>query len=236
MKKLRGPGRLAIPLLVGAIALLLITPAGATAEGTETSGETATTTESPPPSTGWVPQGGASEGSSGGSGGTQQGSSLGSGGSASQPAPKPTPPPSEPSVSTPPPAPEPSSGSYESESAPQQEPREPVATPAPEPEPAPVKPAPEPPAPVDTHVSLGKADAVLTGSSGVKGVSTASATVAASTTAEVATGSGGLPWIALIVFGLILVVAGARLVYGPIEADSLRYSRFKLVRRAAPRG
>ena len=51
-----------------------------------------------------------------------------------------------------------------------------------------------------------------------------------------ASGSGGLPWLALIVFSLILIVAGVRLVYGPIEADSLRYSRFKLLRRAAPRG
>jgi hypothetical protein len=79
---------------------------------------------------------------------------------------------------------------------------------------------------------------LLTGSSGVKGVSaSSSAAQAAGTTAAVAPSSGsGPPILALIVFGLILVVAGARLVYGPIEADSLRYSRFKLLRRAAPRG
>ena len=79
---------------------------------------------------------------------------------------------------------------------------------------------------------------MLTGSSGVKGVSaSSSAAQAAGTTAEVAPSSGsGLPWLALIAFGLVMLVAGARLVYGPIEADSLRYSRFKLIRRAAPRG
>jgi len=75
---------------------------------------------------------------------------------------------------------------------------------------------------------------VLEGSGGVKGVSTSSAD-AAPAAAQVAPESGGLPWLALIVFGLILVIAGARLVFGPLEADSLRYSRFKFIRRAAPR-
>jgi hypothetical protein len=105
----------------------------------------------------------------------------------------------------------------------------------PAPEPAPAKPAPEPPAHVNAHVDLGAADAVLEGSGEVKGVSATSAG-AAPATAQVAPDSGGLPWLALVVFGLILVVAGARLVFGPIEADSLRYSRFKFIRRAAPRG
>jgi hypothetical protein len=73
---------------------------------------------------------------------------------------------------------------------------------------------------------------VLEGSGGVKGVSASSA---AGTTAQVAPGSGGLPWPALIVCGLILLVAGARLLVGPFETDSLRYSRFKFLRRAAPR-
>lgn len=105
----------------------------------------------------------------------------------------------------------------------------------PAPEPAPAKPAPKPPAHLNAHVDLAAADAVLEGSGGVKGVSASSAEVAPAT-AQVATDSGGLPWLALLVFGLILVVAGARLVFGPIEADSLRYSRFKFIRRAAPRG
>jgi hypothetical protein len=105
----------------------------------------------------------------------------------------------------------------------------------PAPEPVPPKPTPEPPAHVNAHVDLASADAVLKGSGGVKGVSASSAEVAP-TAAQVASDSGGLPWLALVVFGLILVVAGARLVFGPIEADSLRYSRFKLIRRAAPRG
>lgn len=109
-----------------------------------------------------------------------------------------------------------------------------MATPAPEPEPAPPKPDPEPKPPVDANVALGSADAVLEGSGDVKGVSTSSAN--ASLTAQVAPdSSGGLPWLALIIFSLILVIAGMRLVLGPFEADSLRYSRFKFLRRAAPR-
>lgn len=109
-----------------------------------------------------------------------------------------------------------------------------MVTPAPEPEPAPAEPAPKPPADANAHVDLGSADAVLEGSGGVKGVSASSAD-AAPAAAVVAPDSGGLPWLALIVFGLILVVAGMRLVFGPFEADSLRYSRFRLLRRAAPR-
>ena len=108
-----------------------------------------------------------------------------------------------------------------------------MATPAPGPEPAPAKPEPKPSPPVDAHVALGSADAVLVGSGDVKGVSASSAEAA---TAQVAPdSSGGLPWLALIVFTLILLVAGSRLVLGPFEADTLRYSRFKFLRRAAPR-
>jgi hypothetical protein len=78
---------------------------------------------------------------------------------------------------------------------------------------------------------------VLEGSAGVEGVSASSAAASSPAgTVAVTPESGGLPWPALIVFGLILVVAGARLVLGPLEADSLRYSRFKFLRRAAPRG
>ena len=233
MKKLRGRRRLAVALLVAAMGLLLIAPAGAIAEGAETPGETTSATESPPPSTGWVPQGGASEGSGGGSSGTQQGSSLGSGGSSRPEAP----PPSEPVGHDP--APGAGAGAFDrllriGSDAAAGSPGT-VVTPAPEPEPAPAKPAPEPPAPVDTHVGLGKADALLTGSSGVKGVSTSSAPRPPRARPPRSRPAPAVPWIALIVFGLILVVAGTRLVYGPIEADSLRYSRFKLVRRAAPR-
>lgn len=78
---------------------------------------------------------------------------------------------------------------------------------------------------------------MLVGSGDVKGVSISSANAAstAGTAAQVTPESGGLPWLALIVFGLILLVAGARLVLGPIEPDSLRYSRFRLIRRAAHR-
>lgn len=219
--------------MLAAVAIFLAAaPAGAMAETTET---TVPAAESPPSSTGWVPQGGVSEGAGGESAGAQQGSSLGSGGSSAHPTPKPAAPPSAPPVaSAPEPAPEPSepsNGSYETEASAEPAAEEPVAAPTPDPEPAPAKPAPDPPSRVDhAPVGLGEADAVLTGSGGVKGVSASSATAAATPD------SGGLPWLALIVFGLILVFAGARLVYGPIEADSLRYSRFRIVRRAAPRG
>lgn len=113
-----------------------------------------------------------------------------------------------------------------------------MTAPTPEPEPAPPEPAPKPKPPVDAHVALGGADAVLEGSGGVKGVSTSSANAAsvAGTTAQVTSDSGGLPWPALIICGLILLLAGTRLLVGPFEADSLRYSRFRLLRRAAPRG
>lgn len=214
-------------LALAAISLAVL-PGSAPGETTEP----VPTTETPPASTGWVPQGGASEGTGGGASGAQQGSSLGSGSSPSTPAPEPAPAPSPPPVSTaPPPAPEPST-SYEAEAPAEAAAPEPAL--APEPEPAPAKPEPEPSPPVDAHVALGSADAVLVGSGEVKGVSMSSASTA--TTAPVAPESGGLPWLALIVFGLILVVAGARLVLGPIEADSLRYSRFRILRRAAPRG
>lgn len=221
--------RLALSVLTLAAISLAVAPASALAE--EPTPE-ASPAESPPPSTGWVPQGSAPESSGGGSSGAQQGSSLGSGssgGSVSKPPPSPPPAPS--------PSPEPAPpSSYETEAVAEPAPREtePVATPAPEPEPAPAKPAPKPPDYSDVHVALGDADAVLVGSGDVKGVSTSSS--AASTTAPVTSESGGLPWLALIVFGLILVVAGVRLVFGPLDADSLRYSRFKLLRRAAPRG
>lgn len=214
------------------LALTAISLAATPASGLGETTESTPTTETPPPSTGWVPQGGASEGSGGGSSGAQQGSSLGSGSSPSKPAPPPSPPPSPPPVATaPPPAPEPST-SYEDEAPVETAAPEPVTTPAPVPEPAPVKPEPKPP--VDARVALGSADAVLVGSGDVKGVAASSAS--ASPTAPVVPESGGLPWLALIVFGLILVVAGVRLVFGPIEADSLRYSRFRFLRRAAPRG
>lgn len=217
--------------LIGLVAILLaVAPASALAEELESS----PTTETPPPSSGWVPQGGTPESSGGGSSGAQQGSSLGSGGSSGS-ASKPSPP-SPPPAPSPAPEPAPPSSSYEETEAtvepPPQEP-EPIATPAPEPEPAPAKPDPKPPAHINAHVDLASADAVLEGSGGVKGVSTSSATVAPA--AQVASDSGGLPWLALIVFSLILVVAGMRLVLGPFEADSLRYSRFKFLRRAAPR-
>ncbi|HEY3435443.1 MAG TPA: hypothetical protein VGK41_07295, partial [Solirubrobacterales bacterium] len=144
--------------------------------------------------------------------------------------PAPPPPPSPPPVATaPPPAPEPST-SYEDEVPAESAATEPVTAPAPEPEPAPVKPEPEPSPPVDAHVALGGADAVLVGSGDVKGVAASSASAGI---APIAQDSGGLPWPALIVFGLILVVAGVRLVIGPFEADSLRYSRFRFLRRAA---
>ena len=219
--------RLLLPVIALAAISLAAASASAFGETTET------TTEAPPASTGWVPQGGASEGSGSGSSGAQQGSSLGSGSSPSKPAPQPTPPPSEPVATAPPPAPEPST-SYEDEAPVESAAPEPVATPASDPEPAPPKPDPKPSPPVDAHVALSGADAVLEGSGDVKGVSASSAD-AAPATAQVTAEPGGLPWLALIVFGLILVVAGMRLVLGPFEADSLRYSRFRFLRRAAPR-
>lgn len=218
--------RSVLPVLVLAAISLAAVPASALGE----TAEPAPTTETPPASTGWVPQGGASEGSSGGSSGAQQGSSLGSGSSPSKPAPEPPPAPSPPPVATAP-APEPSP-SYEDEAPAESAAPEPVTTSAPEPDPAPAKPEPKPKPspPVDAHVALDSADAVLVGSGDVKGVSASSASAGI---APVAQDSGGLPWLALIVFGLILVVAGIRLVIGPFEADSLRYSRFRFLRRAA---
>ena len=204
------------------------------AETTET--EPAPTAESPPPSTGWVPQGAGSEGSSGGAA-PQQGSSLGSGGSSDSSSNEEAATSNPPAPSAPPPEPAPSS-SYETEAPVEPAPQEPeaVSTPAPEPEASP-KPAPAPPAPADPPAKHSGAGTKLQGSGGVKGVSTSSADASsvAGTAARVAPDSSGLPWLALIVFGLILVVAGARLVFGPFEADSLRYSRCRLLRRAAPR-
>jgi len=85
----------------------------------------------------------------------------------------------------------------------------------------------------DAHLALGGADPVARSESPSAG--SGSEPAAASTSAQVVPDSGSLPWPALIVCGLILLVAGARLLLGPIEPESFRYSRFRFVRRAFPR-
>ncbi|HST70512.1 MAG TPA: hypothetical protein VLI94_12745 [Solirubrobacterales bacterium] len=220
-----------LSLIALVVVLLAAAPTGATA-AEETPGE-APAAETPPPSTGWVPQTPAPEGDGDAPASAQQGSSLGSGENSS----------SAPSGSEPNPAPEPSSpapaptDSYyepetsaapateESTSAPEVN-----AAPAPEPAPEPVAKA-EPKNTVPP--SVGGADAVARPTSGVEGelaVSAAAEQVASTVTED----SGGLPWLALILCGLVLLYAGVRLLLGPVEPEFFRSGRFRFVRRVFP--
>lgn len=105
-----------------------------------------------------------------------------------------------------------------------------ASAPAPAPSPEPVaKAEPENAAPP----TLDSADAVARPTSGVAGESAASAAaeqVASTVTEE----SGGLPWLALILCGLVLLYAGARVLLGPVEPEFFRSGRFRFVRRVFP--
>jgi hypothetical protein len=86
------------------------------------------------------------------------------------------------------------------------------------------------------HLALAAADPVARSEfSGESGGGSELAGPAANTSAPAAADSGALPWPALIVCGLILLIAGGRLLFGPIEPESFRYSRFRFIRRAFPR-
>jgi hypothetical protein len=211
--------------------LLALAPAGAlAAEEPAVPPEAPAPEATPAPSTGWVPQEPAAEGAGSGNAPTQRGSSLGSGGS-SNPAPST----SEPTPAPEPPAPAPApAASYEPESS--APPVREESTSAPEAEPAPA-PAPEPVAKTEPKnfppPALGSADAVERPTSGVAGEFAASAAVeqVASTVTE---DSGGLPWLALILCGLVLIYAGARVLLGPVEPEFFRSGRFHFVRRLFP--
>lgn len=212
-------------------------PAGALAAETGAEAPTAEPAPAPegtppvtaPGSTGWVPQTPSTGTSGGGSAPTQHGSSLGSGGS-SQPAestsddtssgssgtvePETSPPPAAPVAEEP--ASEPRAGS------PRVEPVEPLV---PEPEPAPVD--------KGGIAGLGAATLVARPEAGtVSSAAAVAAPVLASTRDQGGSGSGVLPVPILILCGLFLLYAGARLVLGPVEPDLFRSRRFRFLRRA----
>jgi hypothetical protein len=214
--------------------LLALAPTGASAaEEAAVPPEAPAPEATPAPSTGWVPQEPAAEGAGSGNAPTQRGSSLGSGGS-SNPAPSTSEPAPAPE---PPPAPTPTTSYYEQEApTPTVSGETTPATeadfapaPAPSPEPAP-KPEPEnvvPPA-------IGSADAVERSTSGVAGEFAASSAAVEQVASTVTEDSGGLPWLALILCGLVLIYAGARVLLGPVEPEFFRSGRFHFVRRLFP--
>jgi len=182
------------------------------------------------PSTGWVPQAPATEGGGSADAPTQRGSSLGSGGSSS-PAPSTSEP--QPAPAPPSPAPAPTESYYEPESpAPPESEGSTSASEAPAPVPAPVA---EPVAKPE-HVAppaLDSADAVARSTSGAEEESAASA-AAEQVARTVTEDSGGLPWLALILCGLVLLYAGARVLLGPVEPEFFRSGRFRFMRRVFP--
>jgi hypothetical protein len=224
-----------LPLSLIALVAVLLAALPASALGAEAAGvpAEAPASETPPPSTGWVPQSPAAEGSDDAQAPAQQGSSLGSGESPKQSAP-----PSQPPSSTePPPPPTTSTDSYEPEpsappiaeertSALEEESAVSVTPPVVEAKPDPgVPPAVGAADMVARSVSSGKAEA--------DGSSSAAAQVA-SASVEGASDSGGLPWLALILCGLILLYAGMRLLLGPVEPEFFRSGRFRFFRRVFP--
>lgn len=251
MRKLRRCRCLELSMVVAAMALVAVSPAGALAAGEEsggsTVGETGTesssgSTESAPPatseeapstatapaSTGWVPQGEGTEAFSHDAASTRRGSSLGSGagpkraGSTSE----------EPSYSGG------SSGYSEPESSTPstfEEPASKSRTVSPggsvEPQTAEATPG------KGGRAAVGVATPVaLSDSPRVADTSSAPPAAAmVSTRARVASGSGGLPLPILIVGGLILVYAGGRLLLGPVEPDLFRSGPLQRVRRALSR-
>lgn len=259
MRKLRRRRCLQLFMVVAAMAVVAVAPAGARAgeessggstggeAGTESSSgstgsappaapEEAPSTTTPPPSTGWVPQGTGNEASSDEAASTRRGSSLGSGASSKQSGST-----SEQAGST-------SEGSsYSGSSSGYYEPE--PSTPSTSEEPAsrphaaspvdPVKPQPvaEPNPAGGGHAAVGVATPVtLPVSPQVADASTASLAASVEGTRDrVASGSGSLPLPVLIVGLLILVYAGVRLLLGPVEPDLFRSGRFQRVRRAISR-
>ncbi|HEX7278765.1 MAG TPA: hypothetical protein VF255_03975 [Solirubrobacterales bacterium] len=219
------------PLYLVTLVMVLLAAVPAAAPAAEEAAE-APASEAPPPSTGWVPQTPAAEGGDEAPASAQQGSSLGSGGRSS-PAPPPSEPPPAPAPS---PAPAPADSYYEPETStpPATEESTSAIEAAPAPAPAP---APEPVAkekPENTvPPALGGADAVARPTAGVAGELAASA-AAAEEVASTVTEDSGLPWLALILCGLVLLYAGVRLLLGPVEPEFFRSGRFRFVRRVFP--
>ncbi len=258
MRKLRRRRCLELFIVVAAMALIAVAPAGALAgeessgggavgeTGTESSSgstgsappasEESPTTATPPASTGWVPQGEGTEASSHEAASTRRGSSLGSGASPKQPGST-----SEQAGST---GEEPSSngsssGYYEPESSTPSTVEEPASKPRAASPADPVEPQPAAePAPVEGgHAAVGVATPVALPVS-PQVADTGSAPPAAAlvgTPDRVASGSGGLPLPILIVGLLILVYAGARLLLGPVEPDLFRSGPLQRVRRVLSR-
>jgi len=221
MKKLRHRRRLALSALLAGLALIAALPAVAAAAetGAETpSGpvEPVTPETTTPPATGWVPQGSGTEGSGGAGSGVRQGSSLGSGGGKAAA-------PHVPATSEAPTYEAPSSGSsyYPSESASEPTGEEPTSVPE---ETTAVEPV-EPPPPkkvvrepvvgaIGAGVALTKPEVHV---AGVRAESAASAVPVASQSGEAASGPDYLWWIAIVICGLLLLYAGARLILEPTE-------------------
>jgi hypothetical protein len=219
-------------LIALVMVLLSVAPAGALAaeEPAAVPPEAPAPEADPPPSTGWVPQDAAAEGGGSANAPAQRGSSLGSGGS-SNPAPSASEPPAPPE----PPQPvAPPVSSYEPETPTPAAGEE--AAIAPEAEPAPL-PAPEPVTKAEPEKAVPPAiegaDLVARPTSEGADESAASAAVkkVASTVSE---DSGGLPWLALVLCGLVLLYAGVRLLLGPVEPEFFRSGRFRFMRRVFP--
>jgi len=227
MRKLRRRRFVAFSALAAASFLIAAAPAGAetltespssTPEPVPTAPEVTPPATTAPGSTGWIPQGGSTETSSGGAAPTRRGSSLGSGGGPRQTEASSA---EEPSYSTG------SSGSYEPESSTSPEFEEPAR------EPQGVLgvqaesgagPAPRPTAKAtrERGADVGVGTSVtLSESSPPQSAETSSALPAAASFAKPddqgASGSSVLPLLAVIVFGLISLYAAGRLVFGPIE-------------------
>jgi hypothetical protein len=222
--------RLPPSLVALVIVLLAAAPAGAlAAEEAPGAPAEAPASEAPPPSGGWVPQTPAAEGGGDAPASAQPGSSLGSGGrsnsapSTSEPSPSPEP--------SPPPAPvetyepEPSASATE----------ESTGTSEAAPEPAPAQPPvakakPDPGVPP----AVGAADLVARPTSSGEAKGDPEASAAAQVASTVTKDSGGLPWLALILCGLVLLYAGLRLLLGPVEPEFFRSGPFRFVRRVFP--
>jgi hypothetical protein len=259
MRKLRRRRCLELFIVVAAMALVAVIPAaGALAAGEESGGSTvgetgsesssgstgsappaaeeASSTATPPASTGWVPQGEGTEASSH-EASTRHGSSLGSGaspkqaGSAGEQAGSAG---EESSYSGG------SSGYYAPESPTPSTSEEPASKPravSPVDHPVEPQPAVEPTSGEGGHAAVGVATPVALPVS-PQAADASSAPPAAAVVGvhdRVASGSGGLPLPILLVGLLILVYAGARLLLGPVEPDLFRSGRFQRVRRAISR-
>jgi hypothetical protein len=218
MSKSRRCGCLGLSVVAAAMTLIAAAPAGALGAGeesapTETAApEAAAPVVAPPASTGWIPQGGATETSSDGAAPTRHGSSLGSGGGPSH----------VPSTSEEPSYTTGSSGQYEPESSAPSTFEEPARTPQMGSGFGSV----EPPATASTtgkavSVAVGAATPVALAATPVspsespQGGSIGSAPLAAAAPFtnprdQVASNFDALPLLVGIVLGLILVYAGVR--------------------------